>query len=99
MANNGMKKAMAAWCEVCPFCVVGRWFPKSIYSRLLGRWSALALSARRIARSNRRRNPRVVNLADEALDKLREMRRALRQTLIALKTPDEQIDRLALRGA
>ena len=38
MANNGMKKAMAAWCEVCPFCVVGRWFPKSIYSRLLGRW-------------------------------------------------------------
>ena len=41
----------------------------------------------------------MVNLADEALDKLRETRRALRQTLIALKTPDEQIDRLALRGA
>ena len=37
------------------------------------------------------------NLADQQPEKLREMQRALRDELIRLKAPDEQLDRLGLR--
>ena len=38
----------------------------------------------------------LVNLADDQPEKLREMQRKLKQTLIDLKAPAEQIDRLGL---
>ncbi|MFC6723531.1 hypothetical protein ACFQE1_03825, partial [Halobium palmae] len=48
--------------------------------------------------SDKRDDPNeLVNLADERPDKLREMQVALRETLVDLDAPDEQLDRLGVR--
>ncbi|MFC6723529.1 hypothetical protein ACFQE1_03815 [Halobium palmae] len=50
--------------------------------------------------SDKRDDPNeLVNLADERPDKLREMQVALRETLVDLDAPDEQLDRLGIRNA
>ena len=47
--------------------------------------------------SDKRSDPNeLVNLADRAPAKLREMQAALRETLIRLQAPPEQIERLGL---
>ena len=48
--------------------------------------------------SNKNEDPNeLINLADKCPDKLKELQRALKETLIRLKAPDEQLDRLGLR--